>query len=246
LREEVDYYQFKLKVAEEKDKVHEKNLNQLKELQFEYEEQKRMLQAEYKNKEEKLKKRYEQVEDTTLSKYRDKEKELIENLEKLTNDYTNLARGYDRLEKERDNLKETIIKHDKIIRHREDEFEQVLLAKDSRMKELELYIRSISEEANLQITKLNNSVVEFNEKINFYRSREFDLSQEVIKLQKHAEHSELIELNKSRDYKKTSDMNLLKFQEDNKKSGKAIDDMHHKVKNYENEINVIFFLKFRN
>jgi chromosome segregation ATPase len=225
-------------VAEEKDRIHENSMNSLKELQNEYEEQRSSLYGEFKAKEEKMRRKFEQLEETTMNRYKEKENDLTEKLEKMSDDYNSLMHTFDSLEKERDSLKETVIKHDKVLRIKEDEYEQALLAKDSRMKELELYIRSISEEANLQIAKLSNSVTDFNDKINFYKNREFDLSQEVVKLQKHAEHSELLDLNKSRDIMHSAEVRMTKLIEENKHLSRAVEELKAKVISQENDLNV--------
>jgi chromosome segregation ATPase len=216
-------------------------MNSLKELQMEYEEQKRSLYSEFKAKEEKMRKKFEQLEESTMNRNKEKENDILEKLDKLTDDYSNLMHSHDRLEKERDSLKETVIKHNKVIRMKEDEFDQQLLEKDSKLKELELYIRSISEEANLQITKLSNSVTEFNEKINFYKNREFDLSQELIKLQKHAEHSELLDLNKSRDIIHSAEVKMTKLQEENKHLHKTVEELKSKTSSQDNQLTVLTY-----
>jgi chromosome segregation ATPase len=238
LKEENEYYNFKLKIAEEKEKVHERNLTSLQKLQEEYDEQKRGLHTDYKNKEEKLRKKFEQLEENAINKYREKENDLVDRIEKLSSENTNLIRSFEMLEKERDNLKETILKHEKIIRQKEDEYEQELLEKDKKLKELELYVRSVSEEANLQIAKLSNSVNEFNDKINYYKNREFDLSQEVVKLQKHAEQSEIIDLNKSRDIMHSVEVKMAKLKEENKHLTKTIGELNTKTAKQENDLNV--------
>jgi chromosome segregation ATPase len=241
LKEENEYYNFKLKIADEKERIHENNLNSLKDLQNQYEEQKRSLHSEYKNKEDKLRKKFEGLEESTIGRYKEREVELVEKLESLSEDHTNLLKSFDNLEKERDSLKETILKQDKVIRVREDEFEQILHDRDTKMNEMELYIRSISEEANLQITKLSNSVLEFNEKLNYYKNRELDLSHEVTKLHKQAEHSELVDLNKSRDIMQTAEMRLVKLLEENKHLNKSLEEMNIKLSKKEGDYNVKLF-----
>jgi chromosome segregation ATPase len=242
LKEENEYYRFKLKIAEEKEKIHETNVNSLKELQFEYEEQKRSLQTEYKSKEEKLKKRYEDLENNSLIKLKEKEGELISQLTKLSDDHNTLAKAYDRLERENYNMKETILKHDKLIKIKEDEFEQLLDTKETRLKELELYIRSISEEANLQITKLTNSINEFTERINLYKVKENEMNLEMTKLQKQNEHNDNLEINKSREIIFAFEMKINALTEEIGKLNKTLNEQNKIAESHKNELNVKLFL----
>ena len=55
-------------------------------------------------------------------------------------------------------------------------------SKDRKLKEFEICIKSISDDANSQINKLTESISEFNEKINSYKNREMQLTQEYQNL----------------------------------------------------------------
>jgi chromosome segregation ATPase len=226
LKEENEYLGFKLKIAEEKEKVHEKNVNSLKELQTEYEESKRTLLNEYRNKEERLKKKYDNFEDGRGKKFKDKETELVAKLDRFTEEYHTLVRSHDKLEKERDNMKETILKHDRVVRIKEDEYEQALQNKENRINEMELYVRSITEEANIQITKLSNSLVEFNNKLTYYKNRENELNNEVIKLQRQGGY--ITDLNRSREVTHT-DTKMSKLEEENRNLDNTIEGLTTKL-----------------
>jgi chromosome segregation ATPase len=240
----MDYFSFKLKVAEEKEKVHEKNLTTLKELQAEYEDQKRILSNEYKIKEERLKKRFGNLEDNTLGKYKEREKELIDKVGRLSDENVNLMRAYDKLERERDCLKETVLKHDKIIKVKEHEFDQILQVRDNNIRELELYIRSISEEANLQITQLSHSILDCNEKITYYKNREHNLSKEVVKLTRRTE-SEFGDLNSYRGMASTRETIASKQQDEVKYLNRTIKELNERVKQQDLQLNVIKIAKLR-
>ena len=232
LKEDNDYLIFKQRVSEEKEKIHEKNIHSLKELHNEYENQAKNLEKEFKIKEEKLKKKYELLEISLEEKYSERHKEQIERIENLCNDLNTLNRGFDELESDRDELKETILSYEKILKEKEDEYDQIMISKDKRMKELELYIRSISDEANLQITKLSNSISEFDEEIKFYKQREIELFEEIDRI-KNVEPAkikeETVEYIKNLEYKYSSD---------NAELLKTIDKLKNKIKSLENEIQV--------
>ena len=109
LKEENDYLIFKQRVSEEKEKIHEKNINSLKELHNEYDNQARNLEKEFLTKEEKMKKKYELLETTLEEKYAERDNDQIERIENLCNDLNTLNRAFDDIEAERDELKETIL-----------------------------------------------------------------------------------------------------------------------------------------
>ena len=71
IKEEWDNVNFKLKLSQEKEKLHESNLKNLKEIQIEYENKFLETKKEYKNKEESLRRKYEIFEENLNKKFKE-------------------------------------------------------------------------------------------------------------------------------------------------------------------------------
>jgi len=251
LKEECEQLQFKLSISLEKDKIHESNLKNWKELQNDYEAKNAELKKEYKNKEEVLKRKYEKLEESLNNKVTDNDEEYQEKIIKLESIIKDDKKELKRLERECDDLKDRINQSENFFRMKEDEFCDLVSIKDRKLKELELCIKSISEEANLQINKLSESVSEFNEKINYYKNREAYLNQECNNLRNQITNNytqnqiDIIEkinsanVSNVENKKKSSDISLF----DSSKV-KTIENLRIKIKELEDEniVNKQYFL----
>jgi hypothetical protein len=171
-----------MKLAAEREKLQENNIKNLKEIQIEYENKETELKREFKNKEENLKKKYEKIEDILNSKLREQEKEYNEMLEKSNDKLKEANRSIEKLNNESENLRQKLNQTENFFKFKEREFEDIVNNKDRKLKELESSIKLISEEANCQILKLSESVKDFNEKINYYKQREIELTNEFKNL----------------------------------------------------------------
>lgn len=152
-------------------------------MQNEYEAMSTELKKEFKVKEENLKKRYENIGTDTSKRLKETENEHVEKIEKLNYTIKDVNRLNEKLEKEIEVYKEKLVSSERFFATREQEFEEIIEAKDRKLKELEVCIKQISEEANSQIVKLSQSVSEFSEKINYYKQRETQISLDYNELQ---------------------------------------------------------------
>lgn len=163
----------------------------LKIYKTEYETKASELKREYKSKEENLKKKYENLEELVNKRTRDNEFEYTEKIEKLQHQLKENVKIIEKLEKENISSKEANSNLEKFMQTKEEEFENILMTKDKKLKELELCIKAISDDANNQINKLSDSIMDYNEKIGYYKSREAQLLQEVSNMK----NKSLINLN---------------------------------------------------
>jgi hypothetical protein len=158
------------------------------------------LKREFKIKEETMKKKYESLEDLLNQRLSDQENDFNERIEKMSYQIKEAHKLNDNLEKECEIYKNKLLNTERYIQSKELEFEDIVTMKDRKSKELEMYIKSISEEANHQINKLSESVSEFNDKINYYKNREMQITQDFINFKnqvKNKEQSHLVEMSQN-------------------------------------------------
>ena len=84
--------------------------------------------------------------------------------------------------KDLEDYREKLQESERFFKIKEEEFEDIVSSKDRKLKELEMCIKSISDEASNQINKLSDSVSEFNEKINLYKLKESQMQVEYNEL----------------------------------------------------------------
>jgi chromosome segregation ATPase len=178
LRDEIDQLNFMLSLLQEKEKVHETNYKNLKDLQNEYDTRTEDLKRDYRLKEENLKKKYDRLEESVNSKLREQEEEHQEKINKLQNQIKEFQKANIKHEKDLEEYREKLLESERFFKIKEEEFEDVVSSKDRKLKELEMCIKSISDEASHQINKLSDSVSEFNDKINLYKLKESQMQME--------------------------------------------------------------------
>ncbi len=182
LKDENESLQFKMKLTAEREKLHENNIKNFKEIQIEYEQKETELKREFKNKEENIRKKYDKIEELLNIKLKEQEKEFNEMLEKSNEKIKEANRTIEKSNNESENLRQKLNQTENFFKLKEHEFEDIVNNKDRKLKELESSIKLISEEANCQILKLSESVRDFNEKINYYKQREIELTNEFKNL----------------------------------------------------------------
>jgi chromosome segregation ATPase len=182
LKDEYDALQFKLKLTYEREKIQEINLKSIKDLQNDYDIKTQEVKKEFKTKEESLKKKYEKLEKINESNLLSIEEEFNEKLEKLSLKLREHEKQNFSLVNQLDDYKFKLSQSENFFKQKEEEFDEIVVNKDRKLKELEICIKSISDEANSQINKLSLSVNEFNEKINYYKQREVEISEEYLHL----------------------------------------------------------------
>ncbi len=196
-----------------------------------------------------MKRKYEKLEDVINKKLSDQDTEFQERVDKLEASIREEKKETRRLEKETESLKDQLLQTENFFRLKEEEFTDLVNLKDRKLKELEMCIKSISEEANGQISKLSEAVSDFNEKINYYKNRESQLVQEYNALKnqfKNTERQNYLDemerihspnMSSIENKKKNSEVYLL----DNSKS-KTIEQLRGKVKELEEENMVIIII----
>lgn len=241
LKEESEFCQFKLKLAIEKEKIHENNLKNFKDLQIEYDAKTNEIKREYKAKEETLKKRYDNLEEMVNKRLKENESELTEKIEKLQHQLKDSNKINEKIEKENNVLRDQNMNLERFIQNKEDEFEEIVQTKDRKLKELEQCIKSISDDANSQINKLSESVMEFNDKISYYKNREVHLMQEFVNLKNKVANNmpdpgtPMMSNNNYKDRNRDKSSNSINSYEIGIDSKKVIEKLRTKIKQLEEE-----------
>lgn len=182
LRDEIDQLNFTLSILQEKEKNHEINYKNLKDLQNQYDTRTEDLKKDYRLKEENLKKKYEKLEESVNSKLREQEEEYQDKICKLSSQIKEFQKANLKHVKDLEDYREKLQESERFFKIKEEEFEDIVSSKDRKLKELEMCIKSISDEASNQINKLSDSVSEFNEKINLYKLKESQMQVEYNEL----------------------------------------------------------------
>jgi hypothetical protein len=182
LRDEIDQLNFTLSILQEKEKNHEINYKNLKDLQNQYDTRTEDLKKDYRLKEENLKKKYEKLEESVNSKLREQEEEYQDKICKLSSQIKEFQKANLKHVKDLEDYREKLQESERFFKIKEEEFEDIVSSKDRKLKELEMCIKSISDEASNQINKLSDSVSEFNEKINLYKFKESQMQVEYNEL----------------------------------------------------------------
>lgn len=182
LRDEIDQLNFTLSILQEKEKNHEINYKNLKDLQNQYDTRTEDLKKDYRLKEENLKKKYEKLEESVNSKLREQEEEYQDKFCKLSSQIKEFQKANLKHVKDLEDYREKLQESERFFKIKEEEFEDIVSSKDRKLKELEMCIKSISDEASNQINKLSDSVSEFNEKINLYKLKESQMQVEYNEL----------------------------------------------------------------
>ena len=182
LKDENDSLQFKMRLAVEREKLQENSIKNLKDIQTDYENKETDTKREFKIKEENLKKKYEKSLDVLNSKLKEQEREHLEEIEKREQKYKDIVKSLERGQEEYEIMRQKQTQTENFFKLKEQEFLDTVSNKDRKLRELESSIKSISEEANCQILKLSESVQDFNDKINYYKQREEELTKEFKNL----------------------------------------------------------------
>jgi hypothetical protein len=134
---------------------------------------------EYKNKEETLRKKYEIFEENLNKKIKEKEVENVEKFQKLYFSFKESQKIIEKKDEEVWILKEKLKNSDMFFTQKEQEFNDLLINKDKKLKDLELCIRKISEEASNQMNSLSNIIEDYERKFEETKNRENKLIEEL-------------------------------------------------------------------
>lgn len=170
---------FKLKLSLEKERLHETNLKNLKEIQLEYENKILENKKEYKSKEDNLRRKYEIFEENLNKKIKEQEAENLEKFQKLNFSFKETQKIIEKKDEEIWFLKDKLKSTELFFTQKEQEFNDLLTNKDKKLKELELCMRKISEEARNQINNLGNIVEDYEKKFNDMKNKENNLIEEL-------------------------------------------------------------------
>ncbi len=179
IKEEIDNLNFKLKLSQEKEKLHESNLKNLKEVQLEYEHKLLENKKEYKTKEENLRKKYEIFEENLNKKIKEQEAENLEKFQKLNFSFKETQKIIEKKDEELWLLKEKLKNSELFFSQKEKEFQDFLSNKDKKLKDLELCIKKISENARSQLFGLSNIIEDYEKKFQEMKNRENKFIEEL-------------------------------------------------------------------
>lgn len=179
LKEEMENLSFKLKLSQEKEKLNDTNLKNLKEIQMEYENKLCENKKEYKMKEENLRKKYEIFEDNISRKIKDQENENYDKLTKLNQIFKETQKTLEKKEEDIWHLREKLKNSELFLNQKEQEFNNLLINKDKKLKDLEICIKKISDEAKNQLNSLTNVIEDYNKKFEEMKNHENKLIDEL-------------------------------------------------------------------
>ena len=234
LTEQVEYYEFKLKIVEERERVHEKSVSQMRKFQQEYENQINSLQTDYKHKEDNLRRKYQDLNHSLQDKYSIQFNELDDKINSLSKELNEISRSHDKLERDNMLLKESLLKNDKNLKMQADHYEDIIIQREKNIKDLELTIRSIKDENQLIKSKFNGTVSLLNEEIKYCKEREYSLEQELIKFKQ-------IEANKIKEESIEIINNMeIKYNKETKELRKKNDILTEKNKQIESDYTVLY------
>jgi len=134
---------------------------------------------EFKNKEETLRKKYEIFEENLNKKVKEQEVEKVEKCQKLNFSIKETHKIIEKKDEEVRILKEKLKNSDMFFTQKEQEFNDLLINKDKKLKDLEMCIRKISEEARNQMNSLSNIIEDYERKFEETKNKEIKLIEEL-------------------------------------------------------------------
>ena len=134
---------------------------------------------EFKNKEETLRKKYEIFEENLNKKVKEQEVEKVEKCQKLNFSIKETHKIIEKKDEEVRILKEKLKNSDMFFTQKEQEFNDLLINKDKKLKDLEMCIRKISEEARNQMNSLSNIIEDYERKFEETKNKENKLIEEL-------------------------------------------------------------------
>jgi DNA repair exonuclease SbcCD ATPase subunit len=230
--EQIDYYEFKIRVVDERDKTHDKALTHIKELQNDYDNQLRNLNNDFKQKEEKLKNKFQDYKSSLDNKFKSHIEDQEAKIKTLNKDLSEMTKEYENIECEAKEMRNLLQRHDIIMKSQAEEYEETLLMKEKKINDLELYIRSIKDETNKQIGRFDYIIKDLEDQI---RQREEVLGNEI---------SRVNHINASKMKEQSIDMiNYIedKYVNDNNELKKTISILNSENKQLESNLTVIAF-----